>query len=106
MWDAEGFLNKPGTPYFMDAWRQCIDELVRRCLVERVEYIVDDDYHSVEYLKIHEAFRDMAIDIAKRREHAYLQQVNSCRAFRLTKFPGIADEYRWAIMLFVICQMI
>lgn len=31
-----------------------------------MEYIVDDDYHSVEYLKIHEAFRDMEIDIGQK----------------------------------------
>lgn len=66
MWDAEGFLNKLGTPYFMDVGRQCIDELVRRCSVECVEYIFDDDYHSVEYLKIHEYFCDMKIDIGQK----------------------------------------
>lgn len=69
MWDAEGLLKKAGTPSLMDAARQCIDELVRRCLVERVEYIVDEDYHSVEYLKIHEIFHDMAIDIGQKEEN-------------------------------------
>lgn len=87
MWDAEGLLDGAETPYLMDAGRHCIKVLVSRFLLESVEYIVDDDYHTVEYLKIHEALREMAIYIGSQDQEKCLFLAGQ----KLQNFPGERD---------------